>query len=168
LGIGMAVLSGDQAERVDTAVAALQVHAPIAVAASHATPEVKLATLAAAQAQGQRIAVVGDGINDAPVLAQADVSIALDQGAALAQSQADLLVLGGRLTGLPEAVRIARQALRIVKQNLLWAAVYNLACIPLALSGHLPPWAAGLGMAGSSLFVVINALRLTRGSHVST
>jgi Cu2+-exporting ATPase len=168
LGIGMAVLSGDQTERVDTAVAALQAHAPITVAASHATPEVKLATLAAAQTRGQRIAVVGDGINDAPVLAQADVSIALDQGSALAQSQADLLVLGGRLTGLPVAVRTARQALRIVKQNLVWAAAYNLACIPLALTGYLPPWAAGLGMAGSSLFVVINALRLTRATPEST
>ncbi len=163
LGIASAVLSGDQAARVLSAVQALQAHAPLTVAAAHASPEVKLATLAAAQAQGQRIAVVGDGINDAPVLAQADVSIALDQGAALAQSQADLLVLGGRLNGLPMAVRTARKALRIVKQNLVWAVIYNLACIPLALGGYLPPWAAGLGMAGSSLFVVLNALRVTRG-----
>jgi Cu2+-exporting ATPase len=163
LGIASAVLSGDQAARVLSAVQALQAHAPITVAAAHASPEVKLATLAAAQAQGLRIAVVGDGINDAPMLAQADVSIALDQGAALAQSQADLLVLGGRLHGLPMAVRTARKALRIVKQNLVWAVTYNLACIPLALAGYLPPWAAGLGMAGSSLFVVLNALRVTRG-----
>ena len=162
LGVQASVLSGDQQARVAAAVAALQDHAPVKIAAAHATPEAKLATLAAAQAQGQRIAVVGDGINDAPVLAQADVSIALDQGAALAQSQADLLVLGGRLMGLPRAVDIARKAMRIVKQNLLWAAAYNLACIPLALMGYLPPWAAGLGMAGSSLFVVLNALRVSR------
>jgi Cu2+-exporting ATPase len=98
------------------------------------------------------------------VLAQADVSIALDQGAALAQSQADLLVLGGRLKGLPMAVQTARLALRIVRQNLVWAAVYNLACIPLALTGYLPPWAAGLGMAGSSLAVVLNSLRVARSN----
>ncbi len=162
LGIASSVLSGDQADRVHAAVAALQAHAPVGVAAAHATPEVKLATLAAAQSSGQCIAVVGDGINDAPVLAQADVSIALDQGAALAQSQADLLVLGGRLCGLPMAVQTARRAMRIVRQNLIWAAFYNLACIPLALSGHLPPWAAGLGMAGSSLAVVLNSLRVAQ------
>ncbi len=162
LGIASSVLSGDQADRVQAAVAALQAHAPIDVAAAHATPEAKLQNLAAAQAAGQRVAVVGDGINDAPVLAQADVSIALDQGAALAQSQADLLVLGGRLQGLPMAVQTSRFALRIVRQNLIWAATYNMACIPLALTGYLPPWAAGLGMAASSLAVVLNSLRVAR------
>ncbi len=164
LGIASSLLSGDQADRVHAAAAALQAYAPVGVAAAHATPEAKLARLAAAQATGQRVAVVGDGINDAPVLAQADVSIALDQGAALAQSQADLLVLGGRLKGLPMAVQTARMALRIVRQNLVWAAVYNLACIPLALTGYLPPWAAGLGMAGSSLAVVLNSLRVARSN----
>ncbi|MEY4766793.1 MAG: hypothetical protein RI907_3466 [Pseudomonadota bacterium] len=165
LGVSSSVLSGDQADRVHAAVAALQAHAPVTVAAAHATPEVKLATLAAAQSRGRRVAVVGDGINDAPVLAQADVSIALDQGAALAQSQADLLVLGGRLIGLPLAVHTARRAMKVVRQNLAWAAAYNMACIPLALTGYLPPWAAGIGMAASSLFVVLNALRLTQDSR---
>ena len=130
------------------------------VAMAQATPEDKLRVIAQAQAQGHRVAVVGDGINDAPVLAKADVSMALDQGAALAQSQADLIVLNGRLLGVPLAIETARRAMRIVKQNLAWAAFYNLACIPLALAGLLPPWLAGLGMALSSLCVVANALRL--------
>lgn len=156
LGCTSALLSGDHADRVHEAAR----HLDASVAGAQFSPEDKLATIAAAQQQGAHVAVVGDGINDAPVLAQADVSVALDQGAALAQSQADLIVLNGRLTGLPEAVLQSRRAMRIVRQNLLWAAVYNFACIPLALMGLLPPWAAGLGMAGSSLFVVLNSLRL--------
>ena len=135
------------------------------VAQAQATPEDKLNVIARMQAQGHRVAVVGDGINDAPVLAKADVSIALDQGAALAQSQADLIILGGRLLVLPEAVVISRQAMRIVRQNLAWSALYNASCIPLALMGFLPPWLAGLGMALSSLGVVLNALRLGPGRH---
>lgn len=156
LGCTSALLSGDHADRVHEAAR----HLRASVAGAQFSPEDKLATIAAAQQQGVHVAVVGDGINDAPVLAQADVSVALDQGAALAQSQADLIVLNGRLTGLPEAVLQSRRAMRIVRQNLLWAAVYNFACIPLALMGLLPPWAAGLGMAASSLLVVLNSLRL--------
>jgi Cu2+-exporting ATPase len=160
LGCQSALLSGDQESRVVAAVQHLGAHGEIVMAKAHATPEDKLQVIAAIQALGHRVAVVGDGINDAPVLAKADVSIALDQGAALAQSQADLIVLGGRLLGVPLAVETARRAMRIVKQNLAWAAIYNLSCIPLALMGLLPPWLAGLGMALSSLGVVLNALRL--------
>lgn len=160
LGCDAALLSGDQDSRVVAAAQHLGAGSPMSVAKAHATPEDKLQVIALAQRQGHHVAVVGDGINDAPVLAKADVSIALDQGAALAQSQADLIVLGGRLLGVPLAVETARRAMRIVKQNLAWAAIYNLACIPLALMGLLPPWLAGLGMALSSLAVVLNALRL--------
>jgi Cu2+-exporting ATPase len=160
LGCQSALLSGDQENRVVAAAQHLGAYGEIAIAKAHATPEDKLQLIAQVQAQGHRVAVVGDGINDAPVLAKADVSIALDQGAALAQSQADLIVLGGRLLGVPLAVETARRAMRIVKQNLAWAALYNFSCIPLALMGLLPPWLAGLGMALSSLGVVLNALRL--------
>ncbi len=156
LGCSSELLSGDHADRVHEAARWLGMD----VAAAQASPEGKLAVIASAQQGGSRVVVVGDGINDAPVLAQADVSVALDQGAALAQSQADLIVLNGRLTGLPEAVQLSRRARRIVRQNLSWAAVYNFACIPLALMGLLPPWLAGLGMALSSLLVVLNSLRL--------
>lgn len=160
LGCQSALLSGDQSARVHAAARHLGQGEDMIVAQAQATPEDKLNVIARIQAEGHRVAVVGDGINDAPVLAKADVSVALDQGAALAQSQADLIILGGRLLGLPEAVVISRQAMRIVRQNLAWAAVYNAACIPLALAGLLPPWLAGLGMALSSLGVVLNALRL--------
>lgn len=160
LGCQSALLSGDQASRVHAAARHLGQGEDMVVAQAQATPEDKLNVIARIQAEGHRVAVVGDGINDAPVLAKADVSVALDQGAALAQSQADLIILGGRLLGLPEAVVISRQAMRIVRQNLAWAAIYNASCIPLALAGLMPPWLAGLGMALSSLGVVLNALRL--------
>jgi len=160
LGCQSALLSGDHNDRVQAASRILGPQGELPVAAAQATPEEKLRVMSLAQQRGEPVAVVGDGINDAPVLAKADVSVALDQGSALAQSQADLIVLNGRLTGLPEAVAHSRFAMRIVKQNLAWAAVYNFACIPLALMGLLPPWAAGLGMALSSLGVVLNSLRL--------
>jgi Cu2+-exporting ATPase len=94
------------------------------------------------------------------VLARAEVSVAFATGAPLAQHQADLLLLGERLEPLAEARRLARRTMRVVVQNLALAAVYNAVCIPLALVGLMPPWLAGLGMAASSLVVVLNALRL--------
>lgn len=155
------LLSGDQCDRVYAAAALLGGgSAGLAVAQAEATPEDKLRAIQTAQAQGHRVAVVGDGINDAPVLAKADVSVALDQGAALAQSQADLIVLNGKLTGVAESIDIGRRALTIIRQNLGWSALYNFSSIPLALMGLMPPWLAGLGMALSSLGVVLNALRL--------
>jgi Cu2+-exporting ATPase len=159
-GVEVAVLSGDQEARVVALVRQIDVNPPVLVAAASATPEGKLGVLQAAQQAGRVVAVVGDGINDAPVLAKAHASFALDQGAPLAQSQADFIVLGGRLGGVPLAVSIARRALQIVRQNLIWAAAYNFVCIPLALMGYLPPWLAGIGMALSALGVLLNALRI--------
>jgi Cu2+-exporting ATPase len=150
------LLSGDRsdaAQRVGAAVGLKQVQAG-------ASPEEKLAQVSLLQAQGHRVAMVGDGINDAPVLARADVSVAMGQGTALARTHADLTLLSGRLSDLVAARTLARRMLRIVRQNLVWAALYNAACVPLALTGWLPPWAAGLGMATSSLAVVLNAQRL--------
>ena len=157
-GLQVLLLSGDRPERAARLGAQLAVDGVI----GGATPERKLAEVVAAQASGLRVAMVGDGINDAPVLARADVSFAMGQGALVARAQADAVVASQRLGDLALTHRLARRTMRVVRQNLLWAAVYNSACIPLALLGWLPPWAAGLGMALSSLLVIANSLRLSR------
>jgi len=155
-GMQLEILSGDAPDRVARVAAALGIETWHA----QASPEDKLARIEALGRQGRRMAMVGDGINDAPVLARAHVSIAFATGAPLAQHRADLLLLGERLDRLALARDHARQAMRVVRQNLIFATAYNAVGIPLALAGLLPPWLAGLGMAGSSLIVVLNALRL--------
>lgn len=120
----------------------------------------KLAHVLNLQKQGKRVAVIGDGVNDAPVLGVADVSIAMGRGAALAHASAGLVLVSDNLAALPEAVLLARRTLRIAKQNLLWAAIYNLGSIPLAALGFIPPWLAALGMSLSSVAVVLNSTRL--------
>jgi len=107
-------------------------------------------------------AVLGDGFNDAPVLAQADVSIALAEGAALAQARADFIVLGSRTGDVAALLRRARRGMAIVRENFAWALIYNLGAIPLAAFGYLSPALAAVGMAASSALVVANALRARR------
>ena len=158
LGMEVVLLSGDSPERARHMAARLG----LAHWVGGATPEAKLAEVAQAQAGGARVLVVGDGLNDAPVLALADVSIAMGQGALLAQAQADAVLVSGRLNDIAGAIATSRRAMRVVRQNIVWAVAYNAACVPLALLGVLPPWAAGLGMAASSLLVMANALRLAR------
>jgi Cu2+-exporting ATPase len=157
-GLCITLLSGDRAERARALALRLGIDDVIA----EATPESKLAAVAASQRRGERVVMVGDGVNDAPVLARADVSVALAGGAGVARAQADAVLGSGDLRDLARARVIAERALAIVRQNLAWASVYNALCIPLALVGWLPPWAAGIGMAASSLLVVLNAARAAR------
>ena len=155
-GLAVHLLSGDSV----AAVHAVAQRAGIAQVRGACSPQDKLAFLQDLQASGQVVAMVGDGLNDGPVLAGADVSIAFGKAVPLAQAQADFVVLGDNLGLVPRTVLRAQRTLRIVRQNLWWALAYNAACVPLAVAGYLPAWLAGLGMAASSLLVVLNAMRL--------
>ena len=157
-GLQVELLSGDR----DTRVALAAHRAGFARWLGGATPEDKLDRVSRLQAAGAHVLMLGDGINDAPVLARAHASIAMGQGADLAKARADALLVAPRLTAVPQAVRLARRTVTVVRQNLGWALVYNAACVPMALVGWLPPWAAGLGMALSSCAVIANAARLGR------
>ena len=158
LGLETRLLSGDRAQAAERVARQLG----IKVVVAQASPERKLAELLELQQQGRRLAMVGDGLNDGPVLARADCSFALGHGAPLAQAQSDFVVQSGQLDEVVAAIVLARKTLQVVRQNLVWAAVYNLLAVPLALAGWMPPWLAGLGMAASSLLVIGNALRLAR------
>lgn len=158
LGLQVQLLSGDR----EAAVTRLATRAGIDKAYGERTPEGKLAHVRGLQHADRRVAMVGDGMNDGPVLACADVSIAMGQAVPLAQAKSDFIVQGGQLAAVADLLRQARRTRAIVRQNLVWAAVYNAVCVPLAIGGLMPPWLAGLGMAASSLLVVLNSARLAR------
>ena len=166
MGLAVHLLSGDAPAPVVLAAAQLG----IAPDRAHArcTPDDKLARLRQLQGQGATVAMVGDGMNDAPVLAGAHVAFAFGNASSLAQSQADLVVLGSQLGAITDTLVLARKTMRVVRQNLLWALLYNAACVPLAVAGLLPAWLAGLGMASSSLLVVANAARLARSAQTDS
>ncbi len=160
------IASGDHAATVEPVAVSLGIpewHANL-------TPADKLALVQALRAKGETVVMIGDGINDAPVLAAADASVALDAGTALARASADAISLGRQLGSLVTAVDIAADTRQIIRQNIVWAICYNLTAVPLAVSGLLAPWMAALGMSASSLIVVLNALRLHRVKtrHVAT
>ncbi|WP_424458895.1 heavy metal translocating P-type ATPase [Ottowia sp.] len=163
-GVGVRLLSGDRPE----AAARLGKLAGIEDTRGGCTPADKLAAMQLAQQGGATVAMVGDGLNDGPVLAGAHISFAFGRSVPLARAQSDFVVLGERLCLIPAAVGRARHTMRIVRQNLAWAAAYNAIGVPLAIGGWMPPWLAGLGMAASSLLVVLNALRLSSAIPAET
>ena len=126
------------------------------------TPQGKYDCVMQLQANGAVVAMIGDGINDAPVLAQAQVSIAMGGGAQLARTQSDFVLLSENLNHLRYGLRRARQTLAIIRQNLWWSFAYNFVALPLAIAGYVTPWLAGIGMSASSLLVVLNSLRIQR------
>jgi len=163
LGIKISLLSGDGVSVVQ----GVAEHLNIAQYAGQLLPQDKLDRLRELQAEGEIVAMVGDGVNDAPVLAAAQVSIAMGQGAEVAQASADMVMMNGQLERLADAILVARQTAHVIRQNLWWAAIYNVAAIPAAALGMITPWMAGIGMSASSLLVVLNALRLSRAPHTS-
>lgn len=162
LGKSVLLLSGDRPARAR----ALAAQLGIAEADGGLLPEQKLARVQQLQAQGRTVMMVGDGINDVPVLAGADVSVAMAGATALAQARADSMLTNGRLSTLAQAFVLARDTRAIIRQNLAWAIGYNLIALPFAAAGLVPPWLAAAGMSASSLVVVVNALRLGRSIHV--
>ncbi len=163
-GLSVELCSGDSVDAVQRFAGQVGIDALRA----RQTPEQKLAHVRELQSQGHVVAMVGDGLNDAPVLAGADVSLAMAEGAALAQRAADFVVTSPSLLRIPQAVALARRTRRIVRQNLAWALGYNVLALPLAATGHVTPWVAAIGMALSSLLVTLNALRLLRPSPNNT
>ncbi len=157
-GVAVQLLSGDHGLAVERVAR----RTGIEVVRGGCTPQEKLQHLQALQSQGHRVAMVGDGLNDGPVLAGAHASFAFGKSVALAQSRSDIVVLGDNLTLVTQTLLLARRTMQIVRQNLWWAAAYNAVCVPLAIAGYMPAWLAGLGMALSSLLVVMNAARLAR------
>ena len=158
MGMEVAMVSGDRRESAEAMAAAAGIHRVVA----EVHPEQKVAEVERLRGAGRHVAFVGDGINDGPALAAAEVGIALGTGADVAQAAASVTLPGGDLGGVADALEISRRTYRVIVQNLVWAFGYNVVMIPLAVAGVLTPmWAAG-AMAASSVSVVLNALRLRR------
>jgi Cu2+-exporting ATPase len=156
-GCRLSILSGD----ADGPVRAVARRLGIDDACASLLPDQKRAHMCRYQAGGETVAMVGDGVNDAPVMAQAHVSIAMAGGTDLARNQADIILLSDEVLKLEWSRQVARVSMAVVRQNLFWALAYNLCVIPAAMMGLVTPWFAGLGMGLSSVLVVLNALRIS-------
>ncbi len=159
-GIKVSLLSGDNQQAVQAVSEELGIDS--SNTSAELLPADKLETVQKLQANGDTVAMIGDGVNDAPVLAAADVSIAMGSGSQLAQASADMILLSENLSHLPSSIKLAKRMQAIIHQNFAWAIIYNLVAIPLAAMGWVTPWMAAIGMSMSSLLVVLNALRLKK------
>lgn len=157
-GLEIIMLTGDNQRTAEAIAAEVDIDTVIA----EVLPEEKAAQVRQIQDQGRVVGMVGDGVNDAPALAVADIGIAIGSGTEVAIEAADITILGGELTLIPKAINMSHKTIRNIKQNLFWAFAYNSAGIPIAALGFLAPWLAGAAMAFSSVSVVTNALRLKR------
>jgi Cu+-exporting ATPase len=158
MGVEVHMASGDVASVADAVAKELN----ITHVHSQLTPDDKIAIIQNLQAEGKIVAMVGDGSNDAPALAQADIGIAMGRGTGIARATADITLLRPDLNLIPTSLRLSAATLRTIKQNLGWAFGYNIAAIPLAMTGNLNPMIAGIAMSASSVLVVTNSLRLRK------
>jgi heavy metal translocating P-type ATPase len=158
LGLQVQLISGDRRSAAEAVAADLDVDHVVA----EVLPDGKAAWVERLRSQGWRVAFVGDGINDAPALAAADVGIAMGTGTDVALAAADVQLMGGRLSLVPDTIQLGRRTFRIIRENLFWAFAYNVVMIPLAVLGMLTPMWAAAAMAASSVSVVLNSLRLRR------